>query len=352
MSLLTQVIEQPERLSKLTPRQWNELLSLARYARLLGTINALIEEQSIGLHLPQVVREVLAADKYFVEFLQLQAHREFRALQSALSECGFPIVLLKGGAYICAGMRPGKGRRLSDVDILVQREHLDEAEQRLLQAGWQADDSLSDYDRSYYRQWSHEIPPLRHSLRAMEVDLHHNLTQPSGRIKLDPSALWDEVLPIGETGFYRLSDRDMFLHSATHLFVNDELRGGLRDMVDMHYLAQAFGEEPEFWDGLAERAEEMGLTRPLFYAVDGLQRLFLTPIPELTKRRIQAFAPLFLVRIFMTTTIHRILAPSDTARIRAPVLEFMLYIRSHWIRMPPLILAQHLWRKWRFRQSQ
>jgi hypothetical protein len=28
-------------------------------------------------------------------------------------------------------------------------------------------------------------------------------------------------------------------------------------------------------------------------------------------------------------------------------IRLIFYIRSHWLRMPPLMLARHLWTKWR-----
>jgi len=30
-----------------------------------------------------------------------------------------------------------------------------------------------------------------------------------------------------------------------------------------------------------------------------------------------------------------------------PVTRLAFYIRSHWLRMPPAMLARHLWAKWR-----
>ena len=39
-----------------------------------------------------------------------------------------------------------------------------------------------------------------------------------------------------------LSPVDMLLHNAVHLFMNDELRGGLRDVVDFRDLFEHFAE--------------------------------------------------------------------------------------------------------------
>ena len=89
----------------------------------------------------------------------------------------------------------------------------------------------------------HEVPPLRHHSRETEVDIHHNLAPPVSRIRVDAAKLWADAVQV--EGQYGLSVKvlapvDMLLHNAIHLFMNDELRGGLRDVVDFRDLFRHF----------------------------------------------------------------------------------------------------------------
>jgi hypothetical protein len=46
--------------------------------------------------------------------------------------------------------------------LLLPRAQLQEAERALFAEGRVADEGLDPYDDRYYRQWMHEVPPLRH----------------------------------------------------------------------------------------------------------------------------------------------------------------------------------------------
>ena len=99
-----------------------------------------------------------------------------------------PIVLLKGTAYVMADLPPARGRMLGDLDLMVPRDRIDEVERTLIAAGWLSAE-LNDYDQRYYREWTHEIPPLRHPDRDTEVDIHHTIVASTSRALVDAAAL-------------------------------------------------------------------------------------------------------------------------------------------------------------------
>ena len=69
------------------------------------------------------------------------------------------------------------GRLPSDLDILVPRAHLGEAQSRLRDIGW-VEPALDEHDRRYYLQWSHELPPMQHAEYSVELDVHHHILPP------------------------------------------------------------------------------------------------------------------------------------------------------------------------------
>ena len=139
----------------------------------------------------------------------------------------------------------------------------------------------------------------------------------------------------------------MVLHSAVHLFYDGEFINGLRDLVDLADLFGCFGPRPGFWGDLVLRAREQGLQRPLFYAMRYAQSLLGADIPAAAMADIGTGAPPRLVLRLMDRLIVLVMVPDhpDFPQRRTAVAQWLLYIRSHWLRMPPGLLLKHLARK-------
>ena len=351
--LLLAVLRQPRRLGELDEAAWDRLIPVARAQRLLARFEPLARPLGLWEGLPERARRNIQGSLVLVEYQQRQVLREWRAVQKALAASGVPLVLLKGAAYLRAGLPPGPGRMLSDLDLLVPQAALSEVEQVLQAGGWRSE--IEDaYDQRYYREWMHELPPMRHQTRTVEVDIHHNLLPLTGRYRVPAEALWEAVrtLPSGERV---LAPADMLLHCAAHLLVSDELRGGLRDLFDLHQLYLHFTtQESDFAGSLEARARTLGLGAPLWHALSAARSLFGTPVaprlldpavlqvPGPTWRR-QALQNLFLA----------VLRPREIGAPPQAFRQWLLYVRSHWIRMPPGLLVRHLARKgWRRRQGE
>ncbi len=271
------------------------------------------------------------------------------------------IVLLKGAAYLAAGIPCTRGRLSSDIDIMVAKDELASVEAALLDAGWvsakemQGEES-GGYDDDYYRRWMHELPPLVNSERKTVIDVHHTILPPTGRVTADAAELLDQAVPVeseahGRRGYFVLCDTDMFLHSVVHLFQDGEIRGGLRDLVDQTDMIAHFGARPDFWERLIARAEVLGLGRPLYYSLRYTSVLLDAPVPASVLDAARRFAPPLAVRMMMDLLVPRALSPSylfESDR-GAGLAGELLYIRSHWLRMPPLMLTRHLaikaWRR-------
>ena len=113
--------------------------------------------------------------------------------------------------------------------------------------GW-ATTHHSAYDQRYYRQWMHELPPLEHIHRHTVLDVHHALVPRTARRGRLPSSLQAARPIAGMPSLHVLQPADMLLHGMTHLFHNEELSHGLRDLSDSDLLLREFGTESS--DGL------------------------------------------------------------------------------------------------------
>jgi hypothetical protein len=141
-----------------------------------------------------------------------------------------------------------------------------------------------------------------------------------------------------------LAPADMVLHSATHLFYNEEFSHGLRDLFDVHCLLCHFSSDAEFWETLTARARELDLLAPLYYALRYTSRILDTPVPQDAIRRAASGAPPLLTRTLMDALWLRVLRPDHPSATDAltSFAQRALYLRAHWLRMPPTLLAYHL----------
>jgi hypothetical protein len=159
---------------------WDDTVRLARQERLLGLIAGRLKE-NLGLwkQLPERVRGHLQSSINFSAHRLQMVRMELRALDKIIPKT-ITVILLKGAAYIAQDQEFARGRMPNDVDLLVKRSDLNEAEAALNSAGW-VSETTSDYDQHYYREWSHELPPMRYPGHALEVDLHHTFGLPQAQ---------------------------------------------------------------------------------------------------------------------------------------------------------------------------
>jgi hypothetical protein len=267
---------------------------------------------------------------------------EVQCIEDALRSVDTDVLLLKGAAYVMAELPMARGRIFGDVDFMVPRNRLGEVEKALKRSGWvmATEDS---YDQSYYRQWSHELPPFVHALRGTLLDVHHTILPPTATPTPVPEQLLIDSRRV--RGRVRVLDPvDMFLHSATHLFHEGEFSHGFRDSLDLKDLLEAFADEPAFAARLARRAREFGLQRVIHYALRNVQRFW----PGTLGIDANAGgAPGAGLQWLMDALFDRALAPlhpSCDDVLSAPA-RFALYLRGHYLRMPPRLLLPHLARK-------
>ncbi len=343
--LVVEALARPRVLLDLSPTRWDELLCRARNTRLLGRLSAELEALGLLDSLPRQAVGQIRAELTAAEENARMVRWEVNRISRALRDVSAPVILLKGAAYVLAGLPPAAGRLCSDIDIMVPKETLAEVESALLRHGYEAA-KLDPYDQRYYRTWMHELPPLWHSERQTMVDVHHTILPESGRVRPDPRALIEAARPLRD-GLFILAPPDMVLHSAAHLFQDGDLDGGLRDLVDLDLLFRHFGAGPAFWEGLVPRAIELSLARPLYYALRYCQVLLGCPVPVAVQQAVLVAEPSLPVRSFMDALTCRAVTPDgwDGPSFPTSSARFLLYVRSHWLRMPPWLLTRHLARK-------
>lgn len=311
---------------------WTGLVSAARAEQLIGSLAFRMAGQKV----PPRIEAIFEAARQDSADGRTQALWEAEMARRALEPLGVPVILMKGTAFHAANLDAAVGRSVGDLDIMVPRDSLGAVEAALLDAGWEHVKDAEGYDDGYYRRWMHELPPLIHRTRDRMIDVHHTILPLTARPRPDAEALIDASLAL-ENGLRILSPPDMIVHAAAHLLADGDLAGGLRNLWDIDRLLREFSAaDPDFWAKLGDRARVHQLERPVARALRLAHRLYGTP---LEKSDSPSFSP--ADRLFEA----RLLARNGWGQERRKLLRFAFYVRSHWLRMPPLMLARHLWVK-------
>ena len=342
--LIVRVLRDPQSMRKLGLAEWDLLMRQARAANLPARLAMLVQEHGLTESVPAQAAIHLEGALVLAARHRVAVEWEIRQIGIALAEAGLPLILLKGAAYVAADLPPARGRSFSDIDILVPKARIAEAEAALMLHGW-GGTHHDDYDQRYYREWMHELPPMQHGKRMTVVDAHHAILPETAASKPDSAKLIAAAVTVpGRPDIHTLQPVDMVIHSACHLFHEEELDKGLRDLTDLDALLRHFADQADFWPSLAARAFELDLDRSLFYALRYTGRLLHTPVPDAAISATATAGPGPLLCPTMDALYGRALLPlhpscrdwlSGAAR-RA------LFVRAHWLRMPPGLLVRHL----------
>lgn len=313
---------------------WNQIIRESRQSQTLGQLAAALRSANTIDLVPPAVQRHLHLAHITSQARSAAATAEISTIRRELTP-QIPIMLLKGCAYVAAGDLNGNGRLFSDIDLLVARDHLGRTETSLLAAGWMGK-RVNTYDQRYYREWTHEIPPLEHVRRHTVVDLHHAIVPPVSRYSFDVQEIWDnaeEIFP----GIYIPSAIDRVIHCAIHLIQEGEASKVFRDLYDLHLLVCQHCPDPEKTSRMFQRADHLGLGDLVRPAVSAAQQIFFS-----------AKTPGLSTTNWLTTTLAiAAISHHDTSvsPISKKIAGWLLLAHSHWMKLPLHLLAAHLWHK-------
>jgi Uncharacterised nucleotidyltransferase len=358
--LLVKALRDPASTAVLDADGWTALIAIARAEQLIGTLAMRLEGQTV----PGAVGGILADARINADQQKRSALWEAECAARALADYPGKVVLMKGTAYVAAGLKAGEGRHIGDLDIMVAREDLSAVEALLLTKGgweWVKEEA---YDDAYYRDHMHELPPMIHKERDRMIDVHHTILPLTARPRPDAVGMLAdsqqisakdtvsaELVEVREVAHDRastgsalsgkmciLSPADMTCHCAAHLIADGDLAGGLRNLWDFHCLLSEFAEtDPSYFEQLKIRAFHHQLLPAVHRTARLAHLLYDTDIPK-EWRSWNSKDKWFIA--CMT-------ARDGWGRSSRKPIRLIFYIRSHWMRMPPMMLARHLWTKWR-----
>ena len=338
-------LSDPGRVVGINPGELDLLLQLLRRVRLHGRLAADLKREGVFTKIPRVAQDQLESALVMADARDRVALWELNRIDWATADQpSLNLICMKGCAYILLGLPNTRGRIFADVDLLVAEAQLTELENVLNRRGWQTKE-LTPYDDNYYRRWTHELPPLVHLERDVEIDLHHNIVPRTARLKPLAAELVNNASAVKGSRYKVLANEDLVLHAMVHLMFDSDLADKLRDLVDIDEMCRYFANQDEnFWDDLLARADLLGLGRPLYYSLRYCRQLLNSQVPQDIADHSRQWSPAAPIRWLMDRLVPRALLPPHPQypSFLTEAARLLLYARSHWVRMPPWLLAYHL----------
>ncbi len=318
---------------------WNKLISLARFHELVALVHDLLNDNGLMHDAPEEIAGLLTGYANRQAYLTTLFEWEIGKVQRVVKQVDYPVVVLKGMAYLLAKMGSWKSRAFADIDLLVAPEHFADMEQRIQGAGWEIK-ALNDYDDRYYREWSHASPPLINRNSGIELDLHHHISSPISDQPIDTDVLLQDIAVIDDTGFSRLGDADLILHCANHFIYFDDLAGRFKDLVLIYFILNESNAD-ELWRSLFLRSRQLGLQATFYYLVRLMQYYFNAEIPASVNVGIKETT----IRKAVLWLLINSLTPKDIGSVRLNLVQTTLVARYQWTRYPVHIFVYHLVQK-------
>ncbi len=350
---LLSLLADPLQSGQPTLAEWDRLVRIARLGSVASLLHARYEAAGALDVLPSPVARQLRSERTIAEYRIRMTRWNLEHLAELLGPSGLELVLLKGSAYVAQDAPWGRGRLTSDVDVMVRARDIGRAEAALRAAGWRFGE-IDDYDERYYREWSHELPPLMHPDRPLPIDLHHTILPVTSRLRPDAEALVDASVALPGTPLRVLAPEDQVLHTCCHLFEDSDMWHQMRDLLDLDAMLRARAHDPGFDERLATSAARHGLQRPLHYGLRYAHRFLASPVPARAAHEAARRArPSWAGAALMDALVPRSLLPaSPDVPVSASRRWAKRALKARHLarRFPPHLLLLHL-RKKLFRTS-
>lgn len=252
--------------------RWAELVSLANAELITAPVWSALRRCGLERMVPADTADYLRSFHAFNVARNRAILAQLSEFVSTLNSAGIEPMLLKGSAYLVAGLFPDVGDRyLSDIDVLVPEGEVGRAETALEGLGYRP---ASEIDYTAH----HHLVPMIHPERPAAIELHRAPVPRYAQRAIPGAELWAhaELATAGNVRSRLASPTDTAMLSFMHSYVVDRdgalLLMPLRLFHDMHLLQQRHSRTID-WRRNYERASSLDSAGTLRRYLHVLHRL-------------------------------------------------------------------------------
>jgi hypothetical protein len=264
----------------LSQSQWSFLAEEALHHQLAALTYRRLMDGPLADSVPAAVATRLRARYLDTAFKNAVLLRRTAELAAELAKEGIPVILLKGLHLARFVYAEPALRSMTDIDLLVPRERLAEAERIFLSLGY---GPLPRPDLEEYTARSNHLAKL-HKPGAPVLELHWTIELPTSPFHIDLDGLWARARATELQGVtvFLLAPEDLLLHLALHESYHHGFAwSALKGLVDLDAVVVRHAAELD-WTVLAKRANTWGASGFIYTTLRLVKEILGTPIPTAT----------------------------------------------------------------------
>ena len=203
-------------------------------------------------------------------------YHEVHKVLMALREKNIEAIALKGAA-LAETVYPHRALRpMSDIDLLVRKEKVTEAETKLLDLGYMFQEHGKT--KQYYQEHHYHWVFTKRS--TISIEIHWHIKRPTDPFRVDIDGLWERAQPVKIAGIDApvFSLEDLLLHLCQHLWKH-KLTGGIRPLCDIAGVTTHYRDKID-WSKMAKTSSEWEMNSCSYLGLWLARELLDAPIPE------------------------------------------------------------------------
>ncbi|KHD06178.1 hypothetical protein PN36_20635 [Candidatus Thiomargarita nelsonii] len=268
--LLAYLCEQGEGdLCKLSNPEWKALLRLSTYHGVAPLFYHRLSHA--GAQVPDGVLNALCKAYHGNVFQNAQYYHELSEVLKQLQR--IDVIVLKG-AYLAKTVYQSQALRfIGDIDLLVKKADLEQAEKILLEMGYGPTERPSIKAQCA----SHHLETFTKK-GAFSIDIHWTLIKPEAPFKIMPDSLWEQARPftVEDIQVLTLSPEDLLFHLCVHTAYSSRFFG-IRFLCDIHNTIRSHEID---WEILFHRARQWKGEKTVYLVLSLARDWLATSVPE------------------------------------------------------------------------
>ena len=201
---------------------------------------------------------------------------ELRRVLLAFKKKGIKVIVLKGAVLAATVYRERALRPMSDIDLLVRKEGLKDAETSVVEMGY----VLGEHART--KDWREEHDYHLHYTKksSVPVEIHWHIARPNHRFSIDIDGLWEraQLTTIAGVEALTLSVEDLLLHLCQHMHKHN-LIGGIRPLCDIAHVVEHYNNTID-WMEFRTRSDQWGISPYVYLALYFAKEFLVAHIPS------------------------------------------------------------------------
>ncbi|MFH1776553.1 MAG: nucleotidyltransferase family protein [Candidatus Omnitrophota bacterium] len=285
---------------------WNCFVKTARSDNITSLLYQEITRSSCDkIKIPPHIQKILKEDYVNTTTRNLIILQELNRVLGNFTDKRISVIVLKGAALLENVYQDIGLRNLADIDLLIRKEQLPGIIQTLEQLGYTTPFNWVDYKAVTNSRYLNSIYYVRPKGKiSVILHLHWhiiNTTVPAYTYgDIDVERFWQGAEPatIANCRTKVLSPHHLIIHLSEHL-----LKHSYHPFILFCDLAQAISSYLNNrldWETLICQSREMGLQRPVYYALYFTRRFLKIDIPEKATQRLKPEHPCFGEKKIMT----------------------------------------------------